>query len=312
MSANDLFEKITLQIIAAVEAGAEAYRMPWHRWGQSLAQPVNAVSGRTYRGINRLLLWAAAENAGYPSGRWATYRQWNELGAQVRTGERSTGILFWKQITNITGEDAEQEISLATRTHPMARVYCVFNEQQVEGARPSVQHQPLTQNERIEAAEAFVAATGASIVHDGDQAYFDVLQDQIRLPRFEQFRSAECYYSVLSHECIHWSGAQPRLDRNLSGRFGSDAYAMEELVAELGSAFICGHLGIGVEPRVEHAAYISSWLRILRGDSRAILIAASKAQNAADYLISLSSPELASPENPVPHRADATPASRAC
>ncbi len=296
MSANDLFEKITAHIITAVEAGTAKYEMPWHRWGKSLAQPVNAVSGWTYRGINKLLLWAAAEREGYPSGRWATYRQWNELGAQVRAGERSTGILFWKQVTNAGDEEEGSENSAAGRTHAMARVYCLFNEGQVDGARPSMRSRPLSQNERIEAAEAFVAATGASIVHEGDQAYFDLAMDQIRLPRFEQFRSAECYYSVLSHECIHWSGAKHRLNRDLSSRFGSDSYAMEELVAELGSAFICGHLGIGIEPRPEHAAYISSWLRILRGDSRAILTAANKAQNAADYLISLSSSEQASQE----------------
>lgn len=158
MSANDLFEKITAQIVAAVEAGAGEYQMPWHRWGQALAQPVNAVSGWSYRGINKLLLWAAAESAGYPSGRWATYRQWNEMGAQVRTGERSTGIIFWKQVANHGDADGNEESPGPGRTHPVARVYSLFNEQQVDRARVTEQPQPHLPIGRFEAAEAFIEA----------------------------------------------------------------------------------------------------------------------------------------------------------
>ncbi len=286
MSMNDLFERITIQIIAAIERGTADYQMPWHRWGANLSQPINAISGSPYRGINRLLLWSAAEASGYPGGRWATYRQWRKLDAQVRIGEKSSSIVFWKISQNLN-DDVETENSL-NRRRPFARVYAVFNEQQVDGAPVCPKGTALSQEQRIETAESLVMATGANIRQGGDHAYYDPTLDLICVPKFEQFRDPESYYLVLAHECIHWTGAEQRLNRDLSGRFGSDSYAMEELVAELGSAFIGGSLGIGVEPRPDHAAYISSWLRILARDSRAILTAAANAELAANYLIDFS------------------------
>jgi antirestriction protein ArdC len=301
MQTTHLFERITRQIIAAVEAGVGTYQLPWHRWGTGTSQPINAISSRSYRGINTLLLWAAAEAAGYSSGRWATYRQWAEAGGQVRKGEKSTFILFWKSAANDQPEADESEKDGPGRPRIIGRVYSVFNAEQVEGVEPAATRPMLSPEERVEAAESFVAATGAQVRHGGDRACYVANIDQIWLPQFEQFRDAESYYSVLAHECVHWSGAKHRLNRDLSGRFGTDSYAMEELVAELGSAFIAGHLGLTIEPRPDHACYISSWLRVLSGDPRALLTAAAKAQEAADYLIACSSAGAAHPgSSPVP------------
>lgn len=292
MRTSDLFEGITRQIVTAIEGGAGEFIMPWHRWGEATGYPMNAISARPYRGINTLLLWAAAELEGYFSGRWATYRQWAAAGAQVRKGERSTAIIFWKTAANDAGErdstGGDQERSGGPRF--IGRVYHVFNASQVDGAVTSnAAAAPLSEGERIAAAEAFFAMTGISVEHGGDRAFYMPSQDKIQMPRFEQFRDPASYYSVLGHEHVHATGAQHRLDRDLENRFGSDAYAMEELIAELGSAFLAGHLGISVEPRPDHAAYLSSWLRLLRNDSRALLTASAKAQEAVDFLVSLSS-----------------------
>lgn len=165
----------------------------------------------------------------------------------------------------------------------------MFNEAQVDGAIPPPARPVLSPAERIAAADSFIAATGAQIRYGGDKACYIPLVDRIHMPRFEQFRDAAGFYSVLSHEVVHWSGATHRLNRDLQDRFGGCAYAMEELVAELSAAFIAAHLGLSVEPRPDHAQYIASWLRVLRNDRRAILLACAKAQQAVDYLSSFSS-----------------------
>jgi antirestriction protein ArdC len=283
----DLYQRITAEIIAAIEAGAADYRMPWHTLSRSGA-PVNAGSSRPYRGINTLLLWCEAGRRGYSSNRWATYRQWNELGAQVRKSETSTTVLLWKPIAySVDREDAGDQ---PARQRLLARAFRVFNADQVDsGDLQPAAHQPTP--ERITSAEAFFAAQPAAIWHGSDGAFYDRRADMVSMPSFDALVSAEAYYSVLAHELTHWTGAKGRLDRDLSGRFGSDAYAIEELVAELGAAFTVGYLDLACEPRIDHAPYIASWLRVLRDDPRAILSAASKAQAAADYLIELADPK---------------------
>lgn len=287
MQPTEIFERVTRQIADAIEAGAGDFRMPWHRLGEATAQPINAVSRRPYRGINTLLLWAAAETGGYSSGRWGTFQQWSEAGAQVRKGQKATAILFWKTIRpEATGaEGAEDDGSAKPRF--VARAYFVFNEEQVDGASPPVSEPCLSAEDRIAEAEAFLTKARADVRHGGDRACYVSNIDQIWLPRFEQFRDPASYYSTFSHELVHWSGAAHRLNRNLEGRFGSESYAIEELVAELGAAFIAAHLGIAVEPRPDHAAYIASWLKVLRRDPKAIVTASAKAQEALDYLVSI-------------------------
>jgi antirestriction protein ArdC len=282
---NDIYERVTNQIIAAIEVGAGEYRMPWHHDGSAITTPVNVASRKAYRGVNILSLWAAAQASGYAAGIWGTYRQWQELGAQVRKGERGHLIVFWK--TSDRSGDADRQDDDEDHDKParrlFARGYTVFNAAQVEGYTPP-EMPVLPEVERIEHAERFCGALGIDIRHGGSQACYIPSKDHVQMPEFTCFRDAIAYYAVLLHECGHASGAKHRLDRDLSGRFGSAAYAMEECTVELLSAMICADLNLSVEPRPDHARYIASWLEVLRSDKRAIFTAASKAQEVADWM----------------------------
>jgi antirestriction protein ArdC len=282
----NVYERVTNQIIEAIERGAAEWRMPWHKLAGANATPVNAVTRKPYRGVNVLSLWATAIERGYRSSVWATYAQWQQLGAQVRKGEESSFIVFWKfdRFTEVEDASAESDAEGTERRGSiLARGYHVFNAEQVDGfpLPPLELPQP---GERIEAAEQFFSHLGAEIRHGGNRAFYNPTLDFIQLPPFALFRDEAAYYATLAHECIHWSGAPHRLNRDLKGRFGEEAYAAEELVAELGAAFLCADLGIANEPRPDHAAYVQSWLSVLRNDKRAIFTAASKAQAAADWM----------------------------
>ena len=279
----DLYEQVTQSIVRAIEEGAAEYVMPWH----SLARPVNAVSHKRYRGINTLLLWAAAQQGNYSSNEWATYRQWQELGGQVRKGEKSTVIVFWKFFDrNEETEDAggeEPNESTSKKARCMARAYWLFNAAQVDGVSlPG--HEDLPESERIAQAEAFFNALPGTVIFEGEEAYYSPSKDSIHMPVFSKFKSASAFYSTMGHERAHWSGAPSRLNRDLTGRFGDQSYCFEELISELTSAMICAHLGLPLEPRKDHAPYVQSWLAAMKSATRAIFTAASKAQEAANYL----------------------------
>jgi antirestriction protein ArdC len=281
---------ITDTIVSAIEAGAKEYRMPWH---QGITRPVNAATGKAYHGVNVLALWAAGKGRGFQSGYWATYRQWASLQAQVRKGERGSIVVFYKSV-DIDTDDKETatEAPPAPRTKLVARASWVFNADQVDGwTAPQAQQQSQVQ---IRAnAEAFIEASRAAIRHGGNMAYYAPTGDYIAVPHPAQFfatktsTATEAYYAVVLHELTHWSGAAHRLARNLSVRFGDHAYAMEELVAEFGAAFLCADLHIANEPRADHAAYVSSWLHVLNEDRTALFTAASKASVAATFLSDL-------------------------
>ena len=280
----DIYEKVTNQIVAAIEAGAGNFRMPWHAAAGESPLPVNAASKRCYRGINVLALWAAAQAKSYASNVWATYKQWQELGAQVREGEKAALVVLWKfpERDAIEEEPAEENGRKKGRG-VLARGYFVFNSEQVDGYTPP-ELPALDPSLRIKAAEDFFAALGADIRFGGVEAFYRPDEDYIQMPEYRHFRDVESFYSTLAHEAVHLSGAPGRLNRDLVTRFGSEAYAIEELVAELGAAFVCATLGISNEPRPDHAAYISSWLAALRRDKRAIFTAAAKAQAAVDWM----------------------------
>lgn len=280
-----IYETITNQILAAIEAGAGAYHMPWHRSRFDVASPSNAQTGRAYRGVNVLSLWMTAKARGFGSGQWATYRQWQEQGAQVRKGETATAVVLWKPLE---ARDAENGDDSERAGRFVARAYSVFNADQVEGWTPPVVP-VLSEAERIANAEVFFATIPAQVQHGGNSACYIPALGRVQMPAFGQFARATGYYTTLAHELNHWTGAKSRLDRDLSGRFGSDAYAMEELIAELGAAFVTGQLGLPSVPRTDHAPYIASWLKVLKADSRAIFTAASRAQTAADYLVAFAS-----------------------
>ncbi|WP_245766250.1 ArdC family protein [Sulfitobacter brevis] len=275
----DVHSQITNHIIAAIETAGE-FQTPWiTRSGGSFARPVNVASKRPYNGINILNLWIASLSKDYPSNTWGTYRQWQQVGCQVRQGEKSSLVVFYQ---NHTSEDEAPK-------HFVARASRVFNAAQVDGFELQVENllnTPLFTP--VARAEAFATHTGARIEENGEQACFVSSLDLIRMPERCRFidtattMAAEAFYGTLSHELVHWTGVSHRLDRDLSGRFGDQAYAMEELVAELGAAFLCSELGLAPVPREDHACYIKSWLAVLKQDKRAIFTAASKASQAAN------------------------------
>lgn len=284
----DIYARITDEIIAAIENGAGdetgAWRAPWHHNGSAVFRPCNVQSGKAYRGVNVLALWAASEARGFSSGLWGTYRQWAERGAQVRKGEKSSLVVFWKtaeQKEDDQNGDDQQHSNVSRRF--FARGYSVFNVAQVDGYQAEAQP-VLDEAERHAQADAFVAALGIAIEHGGESAYYRPSTDTVHLPCFSSFRDAASYYGVAIHECGHATGAKHRLDRDLSGRFGSRSYAAEEMCVELAAGFVLADLGLAHHPRPDHAAYISSWLEVLKDDPRAIFTAASKAQAIADWM----------------------------
>ncbi|MCW2247857.1 antirestriction protein ArdC [Azospirillum fermentarium] len=282
-SKADIYTRITETIIAAIEAGAGDFRMPWHGAGD-MSRPMNIISGKPYRGINTLALWAAGQEKGFASPVWGTYKQWQDKGAQVRKGEKSSLVVFWKISEAASSEEQDNEgEEQQGKARILARAYYVFNAAQVEGwEAPALPVLPPA--ERIAHAEAFFAGLGATIREGGTRACYIPSRDEIHIPPFAAFRDAVAYYTTLAHEATHWTAHPTRCASDLKGRFGSESYAAEELVAELGAAYLCADLGLASEPRPDHAAYIASWLKVLRNDSRAIFTAAARAQAAADWM----------------------------
>jgi antirestriction protein ArdC len=280
---RDTYQVITDAIVAALEKCGPCER-PWV--GPSLTMPVNAVTGHAYRGTNILMLWVAAHEAGYAVNQWATFKQWTEKGAQVRKGEKGTPVIWFQMLDR---KDADKSDDDAERRIPCARLSWAFNVAQVDGYAAEA---PRTEADNavsaIALADQLVAASGADIIHEGTQAYYVPSRDKVVMPPAHLFTgtttstATESYYSTLLHELTHWTA--PRLKRDLCTRFGEEAYAAEELIAELSAAFLCATLGIAAEPRPDHASYIATWIRVLKDDSKAIVTAASKASEAADFL----------------------------
>ena len=277
----DVYNRITTEIIAAIEAGTGDWRAPWFHDGSSIARPTNVSSGKRYRGINTLALWATGFAAGYGDGIWGTYKQWQDAGAQVRKGERSTTVVLWREIK--VSQQADDEDDDDGHRRMFARAFSVFNIAQVEGyERPATP--VLPEAERLAHAEAFITNLGVKTEFGGSEAYYRPSADTVFMPPFTSFRDAASFYGVWLHENGHASGAKHRLNRDLSGRFGSAAYAAEECCVEILSGLVLADLGIAHHPRPDHAAYIASWLKVLKDDPKAIFTAASKAQQAADWM----------------------------
>ena len=283
---QDVYERVTAHIVTALESGVRPWFQPWsaeHAAGR-IPRPLRA-NGQPYRGINVLMLWGAACERGYNAPIWMTYKQAQELGGNVRKGEKSALVVYANKLirteTGEQGEEIEKQI-------PFMKAYAVFNVQQVEGLPAHYYGQPenpLPLSERLEQVESFIANTGADIRHGGNSAFYAPSKDLVQMPPFEAFKDKESYYATLLHELTHWTNHKSRLDRSFNAkRFGDHGYAREELVAELGAAFLSADLGITPEVRDDHAAYLGHWLKILQEDKRAIFSAAAHAQRAADYL----------------------------
>jgi antirestriction protein ArdC len=287
----DIYARVTDAIIADLERGTPTWIRPWsaeHLAGR-ITRPLRH-NGEPYSGINVILLWSEAVTRGFNAPTWMTFRQAMALGGHVRKGETGSTVVYANSIsrteTDSDGRDVEREI-------PFLKAYTVFNVDQVEalpGHIYATAEPHLDPQQRIGHADAFFTATGADIRHGGDSAYYAMHPDYVQLPPFECFADPESYYATLAHECTHWTRHPTRLDRDFGRtRWGDEGYAREELVAELGAAFLCADLGLELTPRDDHAAYIESWLKVLRDDKRLIFTAAAHAQRACDFLQRLQS-----------------------
>jgi antirestriction protein ArdC len=282
----DIRTRITHQILQQLEAGVRPWFKPWNAefLGGRVTRPLRHT-GQPYQGINILMLWMSAEAQGFSNPYWLTYRQIKELGGHVKKGEHGSPVVyastFKKTETTDDGQEIEAEI-------PFLKEYVVFNCQQAENlpAHFSALAEPPQETlQRIEHADRFFSHTGAKIEHGGNRAYYALEADRIQMPPFETFRDAESYVSVLGHETVHWTRASHRLNRDFGRkRWGAAGYALEELTAELGSAFLCADLQITPEVREDHASYVQEWIKVLQNDTSTLFTAASHASKAGDYL----------------------------
>lgn len=289
---TDVYQKITDQIVAALEQGVRPWHQPWnaeHSAGR-ITRPLRG-NGIPYQGINVPMLWSAAIEKGYAAPIWMTFKQALDLKANVRKGEHGSLVVYADKIirteTTESGEEAERAI-------PFMKGYTVFNCEQIDGLPEHYYAKPEARTDsvqRIAHAESFFAATSANVVHGGSRACYVPSTDNIHMPCIDFFSDAESYYATLAHETTHWTRHKSRLDRDFGRkRFGEEGYAMEELVAELGAAFLSADLELTPEVRDDHAAYIASWIKVLKDDKRAIFTASSHAQRAADFLNGLQHP----------------------
>ena len=280
---RDVYQKVTDAIVNAIEKGAGQYRMPWVVRQDKGFSPISIATVKPYRGVNTLVLWAQSQSKGYSSALWGTYQQWQSLGGQVRKGEHGSPVVYWGTFETESKEPDETE---ATRTRLFCKGYTVFNLEQVDGVMlPKRFDLKLSANERIARAESFFDGVGLQVRDGGNRAFYRPdTPEAVYMPGFDQFPERVDYYSTLAHETTHWTSHASRCDRQLGKRFGDAAYAMEELIAELGSAYTMAGLELELTPRRDHAAYIDSWLKVLKSDKRAIFTAASQAQKAADWM----------------------------
>lgn len=289
--------RITQEIIARLEAGTRPWIKPWR--GLPVSRPLRAC-GTPYRGMNVFWLWMVADMCGYASPFWMTYNQASKLGGQVRKGEKSTIAIFYRSYVREVEREESGEPGEETRR--VLKAYPVFNADQVDGLptrfHPAAAIEIVEPEGRKRKLDAFFARIPAALRHQGDEAYYEPVADRITMPPSHLFSGFDHYYATLAHELSHWTGHSSRLGRDLRNRFGSAAYAAEELVAELSSAMLGAELGLPVAHLDSHASYIDHWLKLLRDDDRAILTAAARAEEASSLLLKLGGRETALAEEP--------------
>lgn len=283
---TDVYRTVTDTIIAAIERGAGDFIMPWH--GSGIGRPQNALTQSDYHGVNVLMLWAEACLRGFASGWWATYKQWQDAGGQVRRDEKASTIVFFKRLDEEPEQEHERE---DRRARIVARASRVFNADQVDGWAPAAKVYPVCGSAEVILSVASLANGSKAVIrHGGELACYRIGDDRIDLPPVEAFVGSptssptEAYASTLLHELVHWTGAAHRLDRGFGDGFDKEKLAVEELVAEIGAAYLCADLGVSNQPRPDHAAYVAHWLKFLRNDRRAIFTASRLADRAASYL----------------------------
>ncbi|MBR0906639.1 ArdC family protein [Bradyrhizobium liaoningense] len=287
-----LYEEITSHIVADLEAGVFPWARPWDAQGESriFSLPTNAATGNAYSGINILILWGKSFECGFTSQKWLTFNQASGLGGSVRKGEHGTTVCYAdrfvpKRVRDQASASTQGAAEEGEASIPLLRRYTVFNLDQCEHLPDHLNPAPVELPERqiVPQAEALAKATLADIRVGGAEAFYLPLTDTVHIPPQPAFFEQINFYRTLFHELGHWTGHPNRLNRDLTGTFGSKPYANEELVAELTAAFVCAALSI--RPTVRHADYLGSWLDVLRDDRSAIFRAASKASKAAGFLL---------------------------
>jgi len=270
---QSVYDQVTNKIIERLESGI----VPWIKpWSAESSADRNAISKKEYSGINRLILGMS----GYSLPIWASFKQWEDLGATVKKGEKGTQVVFYSKI--VKGEIKANDTHPDQSTYNLLKTYYVFNADQVEGIEFTKPDPVLTVFNPVPALDDRIIKTGANIKHEGGRAFYRPGTDSITLPDRSTFLSESHYYATVLHELTHWSGAPHRLDRTKGKRFADSAYAFEELVAEMGAAFLCADYQI--EGELQHADYIGNWLTCLKADNKAIFNAAALAQKAATYI----------------------------
>ena len=269
-----VYQQVTDKIIAELESG----KLPsWVKnWSGDAGSDCNVITKKTYSGINTIILGMS----GFKSPYWGTYKQWLSIGAKINKDQFSKYqcIVFYSPVkTTKKQQDSEEK----QQVYKLMRYFRVYNAEQVSGFEAPAMPAPKVFN-NIASIEALTVKSGVQLQFGGDRAYYSPSNDYVAMPHKLQFNSEASYYATLLHELAHWSGHKSRLDRDLSGRFGNEAYAAEELIAELSAAFLCARFNIAGELR--HSSYIASWLRVLKNDNKAIFKAAALAQKSADYL----------------------------
>lgn len=276
---TDIYQTVTDRIVSALEAGVKPWVCPWQRVAGMTGIPTNYTTGASYSGMNIMLLWCSASEQGFTDPRWLTYKQAQAEGAQVRKGEKGTMGIFYSMIEK-ENENGDVE------NYPMLKTFTLFNAQQIDGLSQSEEVEPAIEVEIFDPlpnVEALLKRSGANITERGQAAYFNPQADAIVLPERRLFAHAADFYATGLHELTHWSGAKTRLNREMRGKFDKEGYAFEELIAELGSAFLMADLGVVGD--VQHENYIASWLKALKNDKRYIFKAASAASKAHRYLM---------------------------
>lgn len=288
---KDVYARVTQKIIDDLEKGELTWRKPWNseNLGNQILFPLR-WNDIAYTGINTIMLWATAVENGYQSPYWMTYKQAAEMKAHVKKGEKGSLVVYADKIER---EEKKDDGSVEVQKIPFLKQYVVFNASQIEGLpeefykKPEIEVQNAEQ--RIEEIERFFSQTNAK-TFTGVRAAYSPLSDRIEMPPFECFEDAVSYYATFAHEMIHWTRHPSRLAREFNQkRWGDEGYACEELVAEIGACFLGATLGFEPVTREEHAAYIQSWLKVLKDDKRFIFQAASHAQKAVEYLVKLQS-----------------------
>lgn len=286
-----LYDEVTDRIVAELERGFVPWVKPWNSSGTALGVPRSAATRKFYSGINVLILWDAVMKRGFACQEWLTFRQALNLGGHVRKGERGTTICYADSFIPKSERERAREQGDDPNVVPFLKRFTVFNVEQCEGLPVHIvaTPKPVPTSHLVPEAEALIAASGAIIREGGGEAFYHRGEDFIRLPPRGEFLSPADFYCTTLHELGHWTAHPSRLNRDLAHRYGTTAYAREELIAELTSAFLCAHLNI--VPQVRHADYLANWLQILKDDSRAIFHAASQASKASDFLLALAYPK---------------------